>query len=83
MATVKHKECLVNGEEIAPLCVDSDPEFFEIKIRSDMSENKKGGEQTDDKQVGYWVFLEPLPRVVIKSSSRLVSTRKTLLWCYL
>jgi len=59
MSTVKKSECFVNGVEISPQLVESDPEFFHIKIRSDMSENKKGGD-TLMTTSGYWIFLKPL-----------------------
>jgi hypothetical protein len=59
MNTVRRLECFVDNEEIPPQRVGSDPEFFEIEIRSDMSENKRGGNtlMTTD---GYWIFLKPL-----------------------
>jgi hypothetical protein len=61
MDTVKEKECSVNGQKIFPEFVKSDPEFFEINLRSDMAENKKGGD-TIMTASGYWVFLKPLPK---------------------
>jgi hypothetical protein len=60
MDTVSKFECFVNGKEITPEFVKSDPEFFIIKIRGDMAENKKGGE-TLMTASGYWIFLKPLP----------------------
>jgi hypothetical protein len=60
MSTVRKAECFVNGEEIPPQLVESDPEFFSINIRSDMAENKKGGD-TLMTTSGYWIFLKPLP----------------------
>jgi hypothetical protein len=60
MSTVRKLECFVNGEEIPPQLVESDPEFFNISIRSDMSENRKGGD-TLMTTSGYWIFLGPLP----------------------
>jgi hypothetical protein len=60
MSTVRKLECFVNGEEIPPQLVQSDPEFFHIKIRSDMAENNKGGD-TLMTTSGYWIFLKPLP----------------------
>ena len=61
MGTVRELECSVNGNKIPPQLVNSDPEFFRINIRSDMSENKKGG-NTLMTSSGYWVFLKPLAR---------------------
>jgi hypothetical protein len=61
MDTVRNKECFVNGREIPPQFVKSDPEFFQINIRSDMSENKKGGD-TVMTASGYWVFFKPLSK---------------------
>lgn len=60
MNTVRKLECFVNGEEIPPQLVESDPQFFHIKIRRDMAENRKGGD-TLMTTSGYWIFLEPLP----------------------
>ena len=59
MSTVRDLKCLVDDEEIPPQRARSDPEFFEISIRSDMSENRRGGStlMTTD---GYWIFLKPL-----------------------
>jgi len=61
MSTVRNLQCYVDGEAILPQRVRSDPEFFEIKMRADMSENKRSGTtlMTTD---GYWVFLEPLAK---------------------
>lgn len=59
MGTVNKSECFVNGEEVPPQLVESDPEFFRIRIRKDMAENGKGGETTMTTS-GYWVFLKPL-----------------------
>jgi hypothetical protein len=61
MGTVRDLKCLVNGEKIPPQLVHSDPEFFDITIRSDMSENKKGG-NTLMTTSGYWIFLKSLPK---------------------
>lgn len=61
MGTVRKLECSVNGYDIPPQRVKSDPDFFHIKLRSDMTENKKSGStlMTTD---GYWIFLKPLPK---------------------
>lgn len=59
MATVSKYECFVDGEKLSPQIVHSDPEFFDIELRSDMSENRKGGHTTMTCS-GYWVFLRPL-----------------------
>jgi hypothetical protein len=61
MGTVHNLECFVDDEEMVPQRVRSDPEFFEIRIRSDMSENKLGGStrMTTD---GYWIYLKPLSK---------------------
>ena len=61
MATVRKLKCCVDGEELPPQLVHSDPEFFGITIRSDMALNNKGGETTMTSS-GYWVFLKPLPK---------------------
>jgi hypothetical protein len=58
-STIGKLECFVNGKEIPPQLVESDPEFFNIEIRSDLSENKKCGD-TLMTASGYWVFLKPL-----------------------
>jgi hypothetical protein len=60
MGTVRELECSVNGNKIIPQLVESDPEFFEIDIRSDMAENKRGG-HTVMTASGYYIFLKPLP----------------------
>jgi hypothetical protein len=57
--TIGKLECYVNGKEVLPQLVESDPEFFDIVIRSDLSENKSAG-QTLMTASGYWVFLKPL-----------------------
>ena len=59
MGTVNKSECTVNGKKIPPQLVESDPEFFDINIRSDMAENNKGGD-TLMTTSGYWIFLKPL-----------------------
>lgn len=59
MNTVSKSSCLINGQEIPPQLVESDPQFFPIKIRKDMAENKKGGE-THMTASGYWIFLRHL-----------------------
>ena len=61
MSTVTELQCSVNGEKIAPQLVQSDPEFFRINIRSDMSENKKDG-NTLMTSSGYWIFLKHLAK---------------------
>jgi hypothetical protein len=60
-STVDRYECFVNDKKIQPQLVESDPEFFHIKIRKDMAENNRGGETTMTTS-GYWVFLKPLPK---------------------
>jgi hypothetical protein len=59
MGTVQKLTCIVDNEVVPPQRVQTDPEFFQISIRSDMAENRHGGEtvMTGD---GYWVFLKPL-----------------------
>ena len=59
MGTVQKLTCIVDNEVVPPQRVQSDPEFFQINIRSDMAENGHGGEtvMTAD---GYWIFLKPL-----------------------
>jgi hypothetical protein len=61
MSTVIKSECFVNCHEIPAQLVESDPQFFRIRIRKDMAENKKGGE-TYMTASGYWSFLGPLCR---------------------
>lgn len=65
MGTVRKLECSVNGYDIPPQRVQSDPAFFQIRLRSDMTENQKGGStlMTTD---GYWVFLKPLPKGIYR-----------------
>lgn len=62
MATVTGLECFVDDQELPPQLVQSDPEFFKIKIRNDMALNNKGGETDRMTTSGYWVFLKPLHR---------------------
>lgn len=59
MGTVRKLECFVDAKELPPQLVHSDPEFFSIRIRSDMGLNEKGGATTMTSS-GYWVFLKPL-----------------------
>ena len=59
MGTVRDLECAINGHVIPPQRVESDPLFFAIRIRKDMSESNKGG-NTRMTASGYWVFLRPL-----------------------
>jgi hypothetical protein len=60
VGTVKDFKCIINEKAIPPQLVESDPKFFEIRIRKDMSESKRGG-KTRMTASGYWVFLRPLP----------------------
>lgn len=59
--TVQDVVCYVDNQIIPPQVVRSDPEFFEISIRSDMAENRTGGVTTMITE-GHWVFLKPLAR---------------------
>lgn len=59
MGTIRDLECVINDQVIPPQRVESDPLFFAIKIRKDMSESNKGG-NTRMTASGYWVFLRPL-----------------------
>lgn len=59
MGTVRKLECIINGQVIPPQSVESDPLFFAIRIRKDMSESGKGG-NTRMTASGYWIFLRPL-----------------------
>jgi hypothetical protein len=67
MDTVRHLKCFVDGEDLPPQLVRSDPTLFSITIRGDISaaagraENEKGG-KTIMTSSGYWVFLKPLPK---------------------
>jgi hypothetical protein len=59
MNTVLKRECFVDNVPVPPEKVQSVPEFFDIRIHSDMGLNGRGGvtKMTSD---GYWVFLKPL-----------------------
>jgi hypothetical protein len=59
MGTVRKLECLVDDKKLPPQLVHSDPEFFSIRIHSDMGLNGRGGDTTMTSS-GYWVFLKPL-----------------------
>ena len=59
MNSIVKMECSIDGESIKPERIVSDPQFFPMKLRNDLTENKKGGPTmvTSD---GYWVFLKSL-----------------------
>jgi hypothetical protein len=61
MATVRYLKCVINGQIIQPQLVESDPLFFSIRIRKDMSESNRGG-ITRMTSTGYWVFFRPLDK---------------------
>jgi hypothetical protein len=58
-STIGKLECFINGRKIPPQLVESDPEFFNVEIRSDLSENRSSG-ATLMTASGYWVFLKPI-----------------------
>jgi hypothetical protein len=58
--TIGKLECFINDRELPPQLVESDPEFFPIKLRGDLSENGSSG-NTIMTASGYWIFIKTLP----------------------
>jgi len=59
--TVVKKQCYVDGKQINPVRVRSDPPVFPLTIHEDNGVGVKGGGYTYTASDGYWVFLKPLP----------------------
>lgn len=59
--TVVKKQCYVDGKQINPVRVRSDPPVFPLTIHEDNGVGVKGGGFTYTASDGYWVFLKSLP----------------------
>jgi hypothetical protein len=59
--TVIKKECYIDGNQINPVRVRSDPAVFPLTIHEDNGVGVKGGGFTNTASDGYWVFLKSLP----------------------
>jgi hypothetical protein len=60
MNTIVMKDCFVEGTQVIPTRVPSDPKIFQLTISKDNPFGVKGGGTTSATADGYWVFLKPL-----------------------
>ncbi len=58
--TVVMKNCIINGINVTPQRVSSDPRVFPLTIDKDNPFNVKDGGNTYAAADGFWVFLQPL-----------------------
>lgn len=63
--TVVKKECSINGINLQPIRVSSDPTMFPLTIHNDNYFGITGG-KTNAAADGYWVFLKPLGKGTYK-----------------
>jgi hypothetical protein len=60
--TVVKKDCTINGNQVNPILVASDPTIFDLRIVEDNAFGLNNTGLTQASAYGYWIFLNPLPR---------------------
>jgi hypothetical protein len=59
--SIEKRNCFINGQEIRPERVRSDPMIFEIYVHPDFDQKYNKGGHTRAAADGFWVFLKPPP----------------------
>jgi hypothetical protein len=59
--SIERKECYINGQQIIPQRVQSDPLIFDIYVHPDFDQKHHKGGDSRAAADGYWVLLKPLP----------------------
>ena len=60
--TVVKKDCTINGNQVSPMLVASDPKIFSLRIVENNAFGLNNTGLTQAAAYGYWIFLRPLPR---------------------
>ena len=60
--TVVKKDCLINGEPLPLMRIQSDPQIFSLKICNENGMEIERSGVTKAAADGYWVFMKPPPR---------------------